>query len=278
MANIKATGKRNSAPSRAGWHGAPRKSRQRRLPISDTLGAPLEWSPTADDWHRLETACGTTLERVRRAEIERAVEQYFYDAPFEVAAPRANEFMKDLAKAAGLAKDLGKVVHSFGGAGAIVAQHWKRYFPPEEEEKRTHEGLADEGDTALFASVFDLPCKPGRDHRDFSQVVHTIFSTLDAARREVARTDSAAFSEGDAWEHLVVDLARAFRKTGRSTTASKGVSRQLSPFVRFVRELQGTFKDETLRRHPTPAGLSSAISSALRHLKPKRRNIAIPIS
>jgi hypothetical protein len=277
MAKIKAAGKRSSTPSGVGWHGAPRKIRQRRLPISETLGAPLEWSPTTDDWHRLETAYGATFESVLRAEIERAVEQYFYDAPLEIAAPRADDFMKDLAKAARLAKDLGKVVHSFGSGGAIVARHWRRYFPPEEEEKRTDEGLADEGDT-LFVGVVDLPCKQGRNHRDFSQVVHTIFSTLDAARREVARNDSAAFSEGDAWEHLVVDLARSFRKTGRRTSASKGVSRQLSPFVLFVRELQGTFKDETLRRHPTPAGLSGAISSALRHLKPKSRNTAIPIS
>lgn len=277
MANTKAAGKRNSAPSRVGWHGASRKSRKRRLPISGPLGAPLEWSPTAADWGRLETVYGETFDTVLGAEIGRAVEQYFYDAPFEVAAPPADDLVKSLAKATRLAKDLGKVVHSFGAGGAIVAQHWKRYFP-EEEERRTDEGLADGDDMALFVSVFDLPCKQGRNHRDFSQVVHTIFSTLDAARREVARNDSAAFSEGDAWERLVVDLARAFRKTGLKISASKDPYRPPSLFVRFVAELQETFKDEALRRRPTPAGLSGAISLALRHMKPKRRSTAIPIS
>jgi hypothetical protein len=274
MANTKA-GK--SAPSRAGWHGAPRKSRKRRLPISSRAGALIDWSPTAVDWAQVETACGATFDSVLRDEITRAVEQYFYDAPFEVAAPPADKFVKSLAEATRLAKDLGKVVHSLGDVRALVSRHWKRYFPSEEEEP-AHEALADEGDTALLAHIFDVPCKQGRDYRDFSQVVNTIFSTLDAARREIACNDSASFSENDAWERLVVDLACAFKKTGRSPTASKGVSRQPSPFVRFVRELQETFKDETLRRHSTPAGLSNAISSALRHLKPKRRNTAIPIS
>ena len=265
MANTKAVGKSSSAPLRAGWHGAPRKSRQRRLPISAPLGAPLEWSPTAADWGRLETAYGETFDSVLRAGIGRAVEQYFYDAPFEVAAPRADDLVKSLAKATRLAKDLGKVVHSFGAGGAIVAQHWKRYFP-EEEERRTDEGLADGDDTALFVSVFDLPCKQGRNHRDFSQVVHTIFSALDASRREVARNDSAAFSEGDAWSQLIIDLACAFLSKDLGVGATKNADRQLSPFVRFVNELQATFEDENFRRHPTGPGLSRAISQILRHI------------
>jgi hypothetical protein len=275
MANIKTAGKRNSAPLRAGWHGAPRKSRQRRLPISGTLGAPLEWSPTAADWGRLETAYGATFDSVLKAEIEGAVEQYLYDAPLEVAAPRADDFMKSLAKATRLAKDLGKVVRSFDGAGAIVARHWERYFPRDDGE---YIGGLDDDDNALAQRIIALPSRRGRDHRDFRQVVHTFHSALAAAPQDVNSRHSAAFSEGDAWEHLIVDLARALRKTRLRATASKDPNRPVSPFVRFVTELQETFKDETLRRHPTPAGLSGAISLALRHLKPKRRNTAIPIS
>jgi hypothetical protein len=265
MANIKAAGKCNSSPSRAGWHGAPRKSRQRRLPISGTLGAPLEWSPTADDWGRFESAYGATFDSVLRAEIERVVAQYLYDAPFEVAAPPAEDLMKSLAKATRLAKDLGKVVHSFGGGGAIVARHWKRYFPAEEED-RAREALADEDDTALFARIVDMPCKQGRNYRDFSQVVHTIFSALDASRREIARNGAAAFSEGDAWSQLIVDLACAFLSKDLGVSATKNADRQLSPFVRFVKELQATFEDENFRRHPTGPGLSRAISQVLRHI------------
>jgi hypothetical protein len=265
-------GKQNSAPSSAGWHGAPRRSRRRRLPLSDTLGAPAGWSPTDADWGQLETAYGATFNSVLRAKIEEAVPEYYSWAPFEDTAPFADDFIRKFVKAKKLANELGKVVHSFGVAGPIVAQHWERYFPREDEE-HLPEGPADDDDRALFDRIVAMHCKRGRNHRDFSQVVHTIYSALDAALRDVARENSAAFSEGDAWEKLVIDLARAFRSSGHKATATKDLkrpNRPLSPFVRFVKELQATFKDETLRRHPTDAGLSRAISQAIGLLRPKR--------
>ena len=256
-------GKQDTAPS-----SADRKSRRRRLPISDTLGAPLEWSPTAADWRRLETAYSDRLrfDSQLRAEIEKAVEQYLCDAPFEVAAPHANDFMKSLAKARKLAKELENVVRSFGGAGSMVARHWERYFPREDGEYI--DGPADEDDSAFFHRIFALPSKRGRDHRDFSQVVHTFHSALAATLQDVAHTDSAAFSEGDAWSQLVVDLALAFmsssalanRPRARIATATKDLDRpRLSPFVRFVKELQATFNEKTLRRYPTDSAISEKL-------------------
>ena len=234
------------------------------------LGAPLEWSPTAADWSGLQTAYGATFDTDLRAEIERAVQEYFFWAPFE-DAPFADDCIRKLAEATALARELGRAVHSLGGAGSMVARHWERYFPRDDGEYI--DGPVDEDDNAFFHRIFALPYKRGRDHRDFSQVVHTFHSALAAALQDVKSGHSAAFSEGDAWEHLVVDLALAFRRTGLRVRASK--DGPLSPFVRFVTELQETFKDETLRRHPTRAGLSGAISLALRHLKPKRRNTTI---
>jgi hypothetical protein len=268
MANITTAGKRNSAPSRAGWHGASRKSRLQRLPWSGPRGAPEKWSPTEDDWSGLQTAYGETFDTGLRAEIDRAVQEYFFWAPFE-DAPFADDCVRKLAEATALARELGKAVHSFGGAGSMVAQHWERYFPREDGE--LIDGPADEDDSAFAHRVIALPSRSGRDHRDFRQVVHTFHSALSAALQDVKSSHLAAFSEGDAWEHLVVDLARAFRGAGFRVTASKSKDGPLSAFVRFVNELQVTFEDESFRRHPTPAGLSGAISLALRHLTPKRR-------
>jgi hypothetical protein len=263
-------GKQTSAPSSAGWHGAPRKRRKKRLQLSDAV-APDTWSPTKADWDKLEKAYGKTFNKDLRAEIETAVQEYFSWAPFEEAAPFANDFIQKLVKARKLAKELGKVVHSFGGAGSMVARHWEQFFPREDEE-HLPDGPADEDDKALFDRILAMPSRRGRNHRDFSQVVHTIFSALGDALRDVTRENSAAFSEGDAWEKLVIDLARAFRSRGLGrATATKDRDRPLSPFVRFVKELQATFKDETLRRHPTPAGLSGAISQALSLLKARER-------
>jgi hypothetical protein len=248
-------GKQDTAPS-----SADRKSRRRRLPISRTFGAPIEWHPTAADWRRLETAYSERLrfDSYLRAEIEKAVEQYLCDAPFEVAASHADDFMKNLAKARKLAKELEKVVHSFGGAGSMVAPHWERYFPREDGEK--FDGPADEDDNAFSHRIFALPSKRGSGRRDFSGVIHAIVSALDGALRDVARTDSAAFSEGDAWSQLVINLALADRPRARIATATKDPNRpRLSPFVRFVKELQATFNEKTLRRYPTDSAISEEL-------------------
>jgi hypothetical protein len=39
--------------------------------------------------------------------------------------------------------------------------------------------------------------------------------------------------------------------------------------VRFLKDLQASFPDETLRRHPTDAGLSRAVSAAIGLLRGK---------
>jgi hypothetical protein len=254
--------------SRSGWHGASRKSRSKRFSVSNMLGAPGNWSATEKDWSRLQTAYGKTFGSSLRTEIETAVQEYFYWLPFE-DTPFADDHILKLSKAKALAKELGKAVHSLGGAGPMVAHHWERYFPREDVEHV--DSPADEDDNAFFHRMVALPSKRSRDHHDFSQVVHTLHSALDAAPRDVKSTSAPAFSEGDAWNQLVVDLKRAFMGARFKATASKDANLPLSPFVRFVMELQGTFKDGKLRRHPTPAGLSLAVSLALNKLKPKRR-------
>jgi hypothetical protein len=263
--------------SRSGWHGAPRKDRRKRLSVSKTLGAPGNWAPTEEDWSRLQTAYGETFGSSLRAEIEIAVQEYFYWAPFE-EAPFANKYILMLSRTKALAKELGKAVHSLAdaGAGPMVARHWGRYFPNLDAERINDP--ADEDDNAFFHRIVATPSKRSRDHRDFSQVVHTLHSALDAALRDVKSKSLPAFSDGDAWNQLVVDLARAFRGARLKVTASKDANLPLSPFVRFVTELQGTFKDEKLRRHPTPAGLSLAVSGAINKLKPKRRHTTITIA
>jgi hypothetical protein len=255
--------------SGSGWHGAPRKGRRKRLFVSKTFAAPDNWTPTEKEWSRLQTAYGKTFGSSLSAEIKIAVQEYFYWAPFE-DAPLANDYIRRLSHAKALAKELGKAVHSLDDARPMVARHWGRYFPHEDAER---DSAADADDTAFFYRIVATPSKRRRDHRDFSQVVHTFHSALDAALRDVKSKNSSAFSEGDAWNQLVVDLARAFRGERLKVSASKDTkNRPLSPFLRFVTELQGTFKDERLRRHPTPAGLSLAVSLALNRLKPRRRD------
>jgi hypothetical protein len=159
MANIEAAGKRSSAPSRSGWHGAPRKSRRRRLPISNTVGAPpLEWSPTADDWGRLEAAYGATFDSVLRAAVVRFVARLSrlvlgYDdegdeistlivdaaeeaqkaspVPASKSVPKSHRLLMDIVAEA--LSEAGAEIQAFGTSGpkvrAVAERHIrKRYF------------------------------------------------------------------------------------------------------------------------------------------------------
>lgn len=244
---------------------APRKSRRRRLWVSETLGAPKKWSPTKEDWWRFEKAYGIPrgqhFDDQFRNEIHSAVTLYFYWEPFE-RAPFADDFVAKLLEARSLADTLAKVVCSFGNAGTIVAPHWQMYFPPEREEGEIHhQALGDDSDSTLLERILAMPTRRGRDHRDFEEVVHTIGSTLDSALVEVRSRESAGFCEGEEWGNLIRRLKRAFEDR---TTKKVGISndRQESPFVRFFRALQSTF-DEEFRRHEADSGLSKAMSQAI---------------
>jgi hypothetical protein len=75
---------------------------------------------------------------------------------------------------------------------------------------------------------------------------------------------------------LVIDLALAFRSSSalalrpraRIATATKDPDRpRLSPFVRFVKELQATFNEKTLRRYPTDSAISEDFKKEIRQVR-----------
>jgi hypothetical protein len=259
---------------RAGGHGAPRKSRRRRLGVSGGLGAPPKWTPSADDWNRLAAVYGNLpFNDELRAEIAKAVDEYFNWATYEPKAPFADEFIEKLHNAKRLARELSEAISALGDARHLIAPHWSRYFPREDCEDSEDAPIEEDLDTLFDRLAAETPRRRGRDHRDFEEVVHTICSALDDTMRHVSSEDAGEFAEGDAWRQLIVDLARALEARGFKISASKDLSKgRPSRFVRFVRELQPMFPEE-LRRHVNLDALSGAISEVLQLLKPKKQKL-----
>jgi hypothetical protein len=261
--------KQDHGPSRGGWHGADRKSRKRRLPISSKLGAQAEWTPTDSYWDRLEAAYGEKINDDLRVKIKAAVERYLYRAPFENNAPFVADFLKKLTSARKLAKELQKVVASFGSAAMLVEGQWIRRFPCDESES-THETPIEEDESAIFESAWDAERTQHRFFRNFSDTTRAVSLVLDDTQVGVTGEGLPEFAEGEAWTVLLADLADEFSSRGLKDTAAKDRDRQ-SPFVRFAGELQSTF-EEAFRRHPTDDGLRQAISQAIRLSKTRKRN------
>ncbi len=258
--------KQDHGQSRGGWHGATRKSRKTRLPISGTLGGPAEGTPTDSDWGHLEKAYGgEKISDDLRVEIKDAVEQYLYWAPFENSAIPVKDFAEQIKEARILAKELQKVVASFGSAATLVQRRWERRFHRDESESahETPETPIEEDELAIFESAWDTERTQHRFFCNFRDVVRAVISVLDDTRREVMGEGLPGFSEGDAWNRLIVNLARGFRSKNLKATATKDLNRPPSAFVTFVKKLQLMFKEEFRRHNSTYAALSQAISQAL---------------
>jgi len=254
---------------------AQRKSRNRRLPISGTLGVPRKWTLGDDDWTRFEAAYGGALfDAAMRAEIATAIGKYFYWADFEPAAPFATGdggAIEKLKRASRLAEDLYRAVTSLGDATSILAPHWEKYFTGQkisDDELPAGVSVAE-----LFDAIAALPRRPYR--RDLPEMVHVIASAISDTLRDVDRPDAPAFEEGEAWGLLVRDLERIFEARTLSVAAAKGneANPAPSPFVLFIREIQKSFPPDLRRHGSSYDALAKAISDMRRDVK---RNLKSP--
>jgi hypothetical protein len=232
--------------------------------MTGTLGAP--WKATDDIWRRLEAAYGEQFDDELKKKIEIAIQKYFDWA----GAPAARDFANKLITARKLAIELGEVVSSFGEPRIFVAPHWERYFPREEE--RTADGPIIDDDKALWDWVIKQPIRRER-HRCFSEMVHIIYSALDDTLREVSSSDVRKQSQITTWKELIANLAHAFRSKGLKVSASKDQDRPLSPFVRFVKELQSMFAED-FWRPSSDAALSEAIHEITK-IKGKKKKTGV---
>jgi hypothetical protein len=252
-----------------GRRGGPRKSRKPRIHLSGTLGAPVKWIPGEGEWGHLESVYKTKFDDHLRADITDAAERYFYWSAFEKSAPFVNDVAKKLRSARKLANELQKAAVQFGSVAPLVARQWSRRLPGKHEEGigemsiRDDEGELIEDQKTALEDIFAAEAAPHHVFSSFRDVTFAIFSTLDESLRELKDRSAPQFVEGEAWDQMIDELDRAIDSHGLKVSASKGSTREISRFVRFVDELQSTFKEE-FRRFSTDGSLSKEISRARR--------------
>ena len=178
-------------------------------------------------------------QRLAMAQFLRIAEQYLYWAPFENSAIPVKDFAEQIKEARILAKELQKVVASFGSAATLVQRQWERpsHRDKSESAHETPETPIEEDKSAIFESAWDTERTQHRFFCNFRDVVRAVISVLDDTRREVMGEGLPGFSEGDAWNRLIVNLARGFRSKNLKATATKRLKSSSFCFRYFCEEI-----------------------------------------
>lgn len=230
-------------PKERAKKGPPRKSRRKRLPISSAGGWP-KFEPSESDWTRIAAAY-PYLDADDRPQIVALANEFLKLEPFERNAPFLDDAMKWLRKARKAAKEFHEILGVEGEAASYARDHAARnvnhrLFEPE--------GPMDWSGLSSFMTFFR--------------------SALLKAEIEIPKEARVGFAEGEAWEKMVRKLSDYCESRGYPTAASKGENKsahhKTSPFVAFVREMQGAFPPECRRATGSDIALAEAITVARR--------------
>jgi hypothetical protein len=227
--------------------GARRKSRRKRLPASSAWGEP-DFTPTLDDWARIEAAYGFPLRVDDRRQLVAMVHAHLVWQAFEPNAPFVDDAEEWLERVAAAANAL-----------------FRTLMPLEEPMKRQASWHSETLIETNFLTRF-LPDE-GR-FRNFTSLIGEFVTACALAKKDFPSHSAHGFEEGQTWNRLIRDLTKFAEERGMPTAASKGANKSASdrpsPFVAFVRELQTIFPPDSRRHDTSDAALARGISLARR--------------
>jgi hypothetical protein len=242
--------------------GRPRKSRRLRLPIASGANAEVQFSPSGEDWERIERAYGRALTPDNRSEIAGFIDKYFLWQPSEAMAPFANDAYDYL-------NQLEKTANTF----------WRVLL------ERSHIPMTGSGDQAHIAQRdsirgvgivyvqshvgrFIRQFRGGKDWKGLLDMMQACMPAIMATRQYLDEQAKFGFVEGRSWNELVWNLSEFAKSRGLPNGVSKSDDpAKASPFVAFVRELQGAFPERFRRHGSTNAALAEAITVARREIR-----------
>jgi hypothetical protein len=219
------------------------------------------FNPTAADWARIEAAYGYTLSEADRSVIACHVACYLRNEPQERFAAFADDAAKWLDSVHDAADILLRKLIWRDGPGTTSASDWERGCA----YGRMLLGIN------LTQEPFSewAPDKVDRLHGIVSQVIKACIT----ARKDLAVHAEGGEREGWFWDHLIRELTAFAKQRNFPTGVAKGADKQktvhASPFVGFVREIQGILPEQARRHMSSDAALAQAISVARRRPKSK---------
>ncbi len=242
--------------------GKPRKSRRVRLPIAVGAGLDVEFTPSAEDWRRIEQAYDRELSPDHRSEIIGFVDRYFRWQPSEAKAPFADDARRYLDQLENTANKFWRVLLErshipLTGSGDDVHI----------AERDSIRGVA-VGYVQSHVGRFIKQFRGESDWRGLLDVMQACMPAIMATRQYLDEQVKYGFVEGRNWDELVWNLSEFARARGLPSGVSKSNDpAKASPFVAFVRELQRTFPERFHRHGSTNAALAEAITVARRQIK-----------
>lgn len=238
--------------SPGGGKQTQRKRRLSRLPVAPYYEFHPVFSPSSNDWARIQATCQIDLDEKQRSEIATIIENYFVNHNMETNAP----FQKD-------------------------AQTWLDRFC-KILDRLVQSTTLKPTDTKIYAgewATVEIVCElaklrptPIMRWNDIRRLIFDLRAAGERARASIRdEGDGGGFVEGSAWK-LLINQFLAFAEDHRlPTSVSKGQRglhiARASLFVRFVWELQQLFPMEYRRHYQSRGALAGAMSKIKRARK-----------
>jgi hypothetical protein len=231
---------------------ANRKSRRARLPTS-VVRAGLDWSPSEDDWRRIESAC-PFLKPEDRPALQAIMTDAVIRSPLETAAPFVNDAKSWLTQ-------IEKAATNF----LLVAQGTSA-----RDQARDAANYAEDKLNDRLATL--VGCGSSWTH-----VVLAMTDIVVAISRAKDDVNAApkGFAEGDVWDEMICALTDFAASRKYPTAAPKGTDKAKNAstplFVVLVREIQESFPEDCRRHGQSDIALAQAISVARRGRSARER-------
>ena len=221
--------------------------RKKTIPIASYAWPSDEPAPVlklaSADWQRLEKVLGCGISPTLRKAVSKATNRYLKLASREYSIEPLSDAQGRLEQLITSARHFWKVLTEVGSSDANF--------------------YAD----SLVEAHFIGPHIARRNQmRILTDIMTTFVGACEAAQRGAIEDKAPGHSPGDYWNAWIVQLIALLEGEGLPTAVRKdgatSRSNEVSPFARFVHELQGQFGAELQRGRHSLTALSEAISKA----------------
>jgi hypothetical protein len=236
-----------------------RKSRKSRFNIALVSGPDPEFALSDAEWQGLEKELQYDFSQNDRIEIGAVINCYFMSYRVEQEAPFLAEMLRLSERITAASRDL------------LVVAAGQRVSDRDDGSISVRTLIAQGVPFAYPPAMSDRP-----KHMTWSEILRVLrhlsassANVSDDLRSAVSDGGLATgYTEGDAWNAMIVKLTSLLKMRGARVGVSKGDTKRnsTSPFTYFVNRLQGHFPEKARRHASSLASLAEGIAKARRSL------------
>ncbi len=234
-----------------------------RIGIGGATGEPVYW--TVNQIHSIQNALGKRLPKKAWVDIALATGLYQFISPGEKTATPATLFISCLSSLDG---ELQLVREKISTAPPDKIRIPKRHISDYVKDRSKGVKLLNEIEKRFFK------LKKSNPSHQIDGMFYLLAHAIDAlsavsawVQYEVSHPEYQGYKEGSAWQWWIVWLTMIMKEHGLPYEASKATinpNARVSPFVKFLWELQAALPTELQRCHQSKDSLAQGITRARR--------------